>query len=638
MSESPSPLRSLGPFDAGCVVVGAIIGVGIFFTPSKVASLVPSPALALAAWGLAGMLALAGALAFAEIGRRRTGQAAQYHALREAFGPLTGFLFVFCNATAVQTGAIGIIAVICAANLGAIVTPEPLSLSWSMGLACGLIGLVTLANLAGVRWGSRVQNLTVIAKVGALAAIAALAAFAPRQSAADHSTPAAALSPIAGLLAALVPAFFAYGGWQHALWISGEIREPARNLPRAILLGTLTVVVVYVGANAAYLSLLGHGGVAASKALAADAVAIAFPETGRRFVAAAVALSAFGVLNAQLLSGPRLIAGMADDGRFFPAFSRRSARQVPAPAILLLSIAAVLLLAAVGANGIDRLLTGVVVIDGVFFAATAFALFRLPTAGRSLPFAKIAAGIFIVGELALLTGSTLDPATRSASIIGLAWIAAAALLYAAAFRDNARWSPGAVLTLTTALVFCWYAMQIIHELGHVLAALATGGSVAAVHLPLVGFSRTDAASDAPRWLVLGGPIFGSLAPIAALLALRWLGRGQHTLPLAGALAGFCLLANGVYLASAIVDPVGDAQDLVRLGVPPAALWIPGIAASMLGVFMLRAAAPAFGFAPAIGRERPEPHPSLSRVSVIALGVVGLVVIATNLVGHYYSPG
>lgn len=635
MSESPP--RTLGPFDAGCVVIGAIIGVGIFFTPSKVASLVPSPGLALAAWGLAGVLALAGALAFAEIGRRRTGQAAQYQALREAFGPLTGFLFVFCNATAVQAGAIGIIAVICAANLGAIVSPEPLAKSWSMGLACGLIGLVTLANLAGVRWGSRVQNLTVVAKVGALAAIAALAAFAPRQTPPDHSTPAAALGRVAGLLAALVPAFFAYGGWQHALWISGEVREPARNLPRAILLGTLTVVVVYVGANAAYLSLLGHGGVAASKALAADAVAAAFPESGRRFVAAAVALSAFGVLNAQLLSGPRLIAGMADDGRFFPAFSRRSARQVPAAAILLLSGAALLLLAAVGFDGIDRLLTGVVVIDGVFFAATALALFRLPASGRSLPFAKLAAGVFIVGELALLAGSTLDPATRSASIIGVFWIAAAALLYASAFRDKARWSPNAVLTAVMAAAFCWYGMQIVHEAGHVLAALATGGRVEEVDLPFVGFSRTDAVSDWPRVLVLGGPVVGVVVPLGAFALLGAVRPAHAALPLARGFAGFCLLANGVYLATAIAVPVGDADDLVRLGVPEAALWAPGIMGAILGMVLLRGLSPAFALGSTGTIGRAEPNQGLTRGCGIALGVVVMVLVAAAAARNYYSP-
>ncbi|QOI99307.1 MAG: amino acid permease [Phycisphaeraceae bacterium] len=451
--SAAAPARVLGPFDAACVVVGAIVGVGIFFTPSRVASLSHSPTMALLAWAGAGAIALCGALAFAELGRRRHGPAAQYQILREAFGPLTGFLFVFCNATAVQAGAIGIISLICAHNLAAVASPHPLADTHAALIAVALIAAVTLANLAGVRWGSRLQNITVVAKIGALLAIAAVAAMFTPTTAPDPAPPPTALSPLAGLLAALVPAFFAFGGWQHALWISGEVSRPAVNLPRAILGGTAVVLVVYLAANAAYLALLGHAGVAGSKALAADAVASVFPSAGRRLVAAAVAVSAFGVLNAQLLSGPRLIAGLAADGRFIPAFARVNARGAPAGAILLLAGAALLLLFAAGADGIDRLLTGVVVVDGVFFIATAAALYRIPTFGCPLPLAALAAAAFIVGEVALLTGSTLDPAARSASLIGAAWIVAAALLYAAAFRPNAPLATKPGVALTVLIVF-----------------------------------------------------------------------------------------------------------------------------------------------------------------------------------------
>ncbi len=439
-TDSSTPTRTLGLFSTAGIVIGAIIGVGIFLNPGKVAALVPSGSWALIAWALAGLLALCGALAFAELGRRSHGQGAQYQILRDALGPFAGFLFVFCNATAVQAGAIAVIAIICAENIGAVVLPsgQTLGANATLGLSVALILAVTLTNAAGVRWGSALQNFTVIAKVAALLAIGALALLVSRPDTPVAAPPATALSPLRGVLAALVPAFFAYGGWQHALWISGEVKDPRRTLPLAILIGTAIVVIVYLSANAAYLSLLGHAGVAGSRTLAADAVAAAWPgASGRRAVAGAVAISAFGVLNAQLLSGPRLLAGMAADGRFFRAFAARTTAGTPLAAILLLTGCALVLLLAFGKDA-DRLITGVVVVDGVFFGLTALAIFILPCDTTPLPLARPAAALFILGELALLTGSTLDPATYKAAYYGGAWITAAAVLYAVAFRTRSN--------------------------------------------------------------------------------------------------------------------------------------------------------------------------------------------------------
>ena len=176
-----SPDRTLGRVDATCVVVGAIIGVGIFFTPSTTAALTRDGSLMLLAWGIAGAIALCGALTFGELGRTYHGNGAQYQILRDAYGPLPGFLFVFCNATAVQAGAIGIIAIVCAHNLIVVaagsdgIEGAPSSAA-VLALAAILIALIALANIIGVRWGSRIQNLTVFAKVLALLAVTGLAA------------------------------------------------------------------------------------------------------------------------------------------------------------------------------------------------------------------------------------------------------------------------------------------------------------------------------------------------------------------------------------------------------------------------------------------------------------------------------
>jgi amino acid transporter len=464
-SALAAPARVLNLRDATCVVIGAIIGVGIFFNSSRMAALVGDGGLLLLAWAIGGVIAMCGALVFAELGGRYHSSGAQYEVLRDAWGPLPAFLFVFCNATGTQAGAIGIIAVVCAKHLGEAAgggAPEGYRL---LGIAGLLIVALAAANIVGVRWGSRIQNATVYAKVFTLLAITAIAALAsgPAESAGADATGVGAaderMSPVKGIMTALVSAFFAYGGWQQALWISGEIRQPRRNIPRSIILGVSLVIAVYLLANWAYLRLLGVEGVAASNTLAADAVAKSFPEIGKRLVAAAVGVSAFGVLNSQLLSGPRLIYGMAHDGRFFKVFGRLSPRfGTPVPAILLLAIGALVLLGAAGPDGIDKILTGAVFIDAVFFILTAAALFvlRQRWAGEAagtgvgndaasvgageqpfrVPLYPLAPLVFIAGQLAGMVGIYLDEKVRQASYIGAAWIAVAVVVYVVCFRKK----------------------------------------------------------------------------------------------------------------------------------------------------------------------------------------------------------
>lgn len=437
-----APARVLGTFDATCVVIGAIVGVGIFFNPSKMASLVRSDALLLVAWGVASIIALCGSLTFAELGSRRNAPGAQYDILRDAFGPLPAFLFVFCNATAIQAGAIGIIAVVCVQNLAAVAGLSPGYLS-TLALSLGAIASLTVANAAGVRWGSRIQNFTVVLKIAALLVIASLAVVA----APSHAPPAApqaspdGVAAVTGVLAALVPALFAFGGWQHSLWICGEVRDARRVIPRAVVGGVVVVALVYCLANWSYLRLLGGWeAVANSKALAADAVGAVSPQVGRRLIAAAVGVSAFGVLNAQLLSGPRLLYGMASDGRFFRPFARLSGSGTPAGAIALLGFMGAALLVVAGEKGLDRLLTGVVFIDGVFFILTGTALFVLrrkdppDAACFRAPGYPLVPALFVIGEIGVVVGAHLDPSTLSAAIFGVAWIVLSVVVYFAFFR------------------------------------------------------------------------------------------------------------------------------------------------------------------------------------------------------------
>ncbi|HMQ16227.1 MAG TPA: amino acid permease [Phycisphaerae bacterium] len=451
---APALRRVLGPLDATCIVIGAIIGVGIFFTPSRVAAIAGSGQLALLAWAVGGAIALAGALTFAALGRAYHNAGGQYEVLRDAYGSGLAFVFVFCNATAVQGGAIAIIAVVCAQNLAiALAGAAPAEPAVTLIAALLIVGL-SGANLAGVRCGAGIQNLTVFAKVATLLLIVALALLWQRQEALETSAlapisppqPTAPLGLVGLIFAAVVPAFFAYGGWQHALWMAGEIRDAPRNVPRAIIVGVVIVVAVYLLANWAYLELLGHAALVASSTPAADAVGVAWPALGRRLVAGAVAVSALGVLNAQLLSGPRLVYRMACDGRFFAVFGRISPRfGTPVAAIGLLGGVALILLGllTVAQESVDRLLTGVVFIDGVFFLLTGLALLVL----RAMPGARVrpppSVGypvvplLFIAGEVGILIGAYLEPAGPRAALVSMGWIAAGLLCHVLLFRRGA---------------------------------------------------------------------------------------------------------------------------------------------------------------------------------------------------------
>lgn len=468
-THSGHPARVLGTRDAACVVIGAIIGVGIFFTPSTVARLTGSGSLCLLAWGIGGFIALCGAMAFAELGSRYHDSGAQYRVLRDSYGPFPAYLFVFCNTTAIESGSICIMALLCARYAYVAATGDAVTDAQNLlllGMATIMILGLSTANALGARWGSRIQNLTVYAKVLTLATVTGMAVVLggwPTRAfeAAPAENATRTLSPIVAVLAALVPAFYSYGGWQQALWISGEVRDPRRALPRAIIGGVLVVITVYMLVNWAYLHLLGVEGVAGSATVASDAVAAALghtsplAEVAPRIVAGAVAISAFGVLNVQFLSAPRLAYAMSRDGKFFSPFGRLSPRYgTPIAAIGLMTVLALLVLFGTGSKGtagLDWLLNGVMFIDGVFFVLTGAAVIVLrermkrrpdgedgagASASYRVPLYPIIPAIFVVGMMGILLGSYVDATLRRAAIIGVGCIVVAAVMYAAFFRDQ----------------------------------------------------------------------------------------------------------------------------------------------------------------------------------------------------------
>lgn len=418
----------LGLFSASMAVVGGIIGSGIFLNPRIVAQrMFGIPGGAVAAWVLGGLIALLGAFCFAELGARRPRAGGGYVYLRESFGPLPAFLYGWALLLVMATGACAAVAVTFATYLTAL-------FSWDQRLvqpiAIGAIVLLSAVNYVGVRPGAWTQNLFTLLKLGALALLIVSALLLPAPGA-PQITPAddAMVASAGGLLlatgAALSPILFAYGGWQQTNFIAEEIVDARRTLPRALLLGTGVVVLVYVLVNIGYLRMLGEAGLALSAAPAADAMHTAAGAWGRRAISIGIACSTFGFLNLVILVSPRVYQAMAADGAFFPALARlHPVHRTPAAAIVFQGFWAVLLTLS-GTYG--QLLDYVVFGDWIFFGLTAATLFvvrarREPHDGFRVPLYPLTPLLFCLAALYVVAGSVLSNPRNAA--IGAALIAA----------------------------------------------------------------------------------------------------------------------------------------------------------------------------------------------------------------------
>jgi basic amino acid/polyamine antiporter, APA family len=371
MTETSTYARRLGPFSATMMVVGGIIGSGIFLNPALVAERVRSVGLTLAVWVLGGIIAVIGALVYAELGARRPVAGGGYVYLRDAYGRLTAFMYAWTLLLVIATGAIAAVAVTFASYTATLLGLGP---SVRVPLAVGAILLLSIINYLGVKPGAITQNLLTMLKLGALAVLIVTGLLLV-----PHLTTVEPLRPLMGkqvtlaVGAALVPVLFAFGGWQQTNFIAEEIIAPERNLPRALLAGVAIVVAVYLLANLVYLRTLGVAGLSRSNAPAADAMTALLGSGGRTLIAAGIAISTFGFLNLVILVSPRVYQTMAKDGLFFPSLGRLHPRyRTPTAAIVFQAIWAVIL-TLTGRYG--DLLDYVVFGDWIFFAATASTLF-----------------------------------------------------------------------------------------------------------------------------------------------------------------------------------------------------------------------------------------------------------------------
>jgi APA family basic amino acid/polyamine antiporter len=369
--ENPGYARRLGTFDGTMLVMGGIIGAGIFLNPAIVAQRTGTPLLTIAAWCLGGAIALAGAFCFAELGARAPRAGGGYVYLRDAFGALPAFLYGWTLLLVIATGAIAAVAVSFARYATELAGASEAAITPTAIVA---ILLLSAINYFGVKPGAWTQNVFTILKIGALLVLIVFGlAIAPPSSANAAAVTRENASVWIAMGTALIPVLFAFGGWQQTNFVAEEMKDPARTLPRVLVLGVLGVIAVYVLSNIVYVRQLGVAGLAASRAPAADVMRAAVGDAGATFIAAGITASMFGFLNLVILVTPRVYQAMAADGLFFHAVARLHPRhRTPAVALAIQAAWAVVLTLS-GTYG--QLLDYVVFGDWIFFGLTAATLF-----------------------------------------------------------------------------------------------------------------------------------------------------------------------------------------------------------------------------------------------------------------------
>jgi APA family basic amino acid/polyamine antiporter len=411
----------LSAFDIGCVVVGGILGVGIFFTPKQVALAVDSPGQALAAWALGGLLAALGALVFAELSLRVPGHGGVFRYLEAAFGRTVAFLYGWANWLVIQAGALGVVALVLVDHLQIAVGADA---AWSSHVRTALAALLmltfTVVNVFGLRTGKWLQNTLIVLKLVALSALVLVALWAAANGPPAPPAPPSGRPLPAMLAAAMLPVLFATGGWQQGSFVAGAARRRG-SVPLGILGGVLVVVVVYLAINHAYLSLLGFERARQSPAIGAAAAEVALGAGGARVLAGLVVLSAAGILNTICMAPPYVLYAMAQQGCFPAAFGHLHPRYgTPVLGVLGQGLWAVVLLGTVHAlvevgglgstvDSLDFVCNGVVFVDWLGYGAVGVALLVLRRRGDPgsvrLPLAGAAARLFVLGAAAVAVGA-----------------------------------------------------------------------------------------------------------------------------------------------------------------------------------------------------------------------------------------
>jgi APA family basic amino acid/polyamine antiporter len=437
MEKTSELRRDLGPWAAASIVVGTVIGSGIFLVPRTMIQRVGSVEIVFAVWVVGGLLSLAGALSYAELAAALPEAGGEYAFLREAYGPLWGFLYSWTQMWVAKSGSIATLATgfflyltNFFASLDAVFFTVPLPigphggpLEIRYGQLLGIVLILSLAwlNYYGVKLGGNVQVTVTLIKVALIGFIIVAGLFFGK----SHAPSTGPVAPLrfAGFIAALVAALWAYDGWNNVSMVSSEIKEPQRNLPRALIGGTLCVIGIYLLANCAYFHVMAPQEVASSTRVAGDMMGKIFGAPGANAVSIAAMISIFAALNGSILTGARVPYAAARDGLFFSAIARVNPKyHTPGVSILVLSAWSCLL---VLSGKYDDLFNLVIFASWILYGMTAAAVLVLrkkrpeltrPYRTVGYPFVPV---LFIVGAFILVVSTAFDRPRESAMGIGL---------------------------------------------------------------------------------------------------------------------------------------------------------------------------------------------------------------------------
>jgi amino acid transporter len=451
--ETDSLLAHLGLWDAVSIIVGIVVGTAIFKTPQFVFSNVHGPWQGIGCWVLGGVLALIGSLCYAELATTYPRMGGDYVYLTRAYGRSVGFFFGWAQLAVILTGSIGAMAY--AFSDYALALWEKLDPSWSVWLAVGPVVALTALNLLGVVFGKSVQNLLSAVKVLGLGGIVVAGLVWGGDASLSVEKPMAG----AGFGLAMVFVLYAYGGWNDAAFVAAEVRHQHRNIPRALILGTGGITLIYVLVNLAYLWGLGFEGVRAASAPAADVAQLALGPWGSKLISLLVMLSALGAINGLIFTGSRIYVSLGADHRAFAWLGRWNARRAaPVRSLLAQTAIALLLIVTVGTTagqkavdsalefcglsplpwadyfgGFNTLVAATAPVFWAFFLLTGFSLFILRAKDHdierpfSAPFYPIEPILFC-GMCYYMLFSAIDYA-KGLSLVGLVPLAIGLPLY-----------------------------------------------------------------------------------------------------------------------------------------------------------------------------------------------------------------
>jgi APA family basic amino acid/polyamine antiporter len=367
-APKPSLARQLGLFDVTMLVMGGIVGSGIFINPYVVAQQVHTPALILAAWIFGGIVGVGGAFIWAELAATLPEVGGQYAYLREAYHPGIAFLYGWVLLLVIQTGGMAAVSITFAKYFVELTGVQ--AQDWVVATIA--LGTLTVINCFGVKTGGRTQSALMVIKIVAISGLV-MAGLALTGKHVTVVTAAEREWSVTSFGGAMVPVLFAYGGWQTANFLAAEVKEPKKNLPRGLLLGVVGVVVLYLGVNWVCLRALGPRELAATTTPATAVMRMALGERGARFIAAAIAISTLGFLSQAILTAPRVYFAMAEDGLFFRVIAWLDPRtRVPVVAIVLQSVWTMVIALS---GRYEQILNYVIAMDFLFFGLTATTIF-----------------------------------------------------------------------------------------------------------------------------------------------------------------------------------------------------------------------------------------------------------------------